>query len=312
MNHPLVSVIVPVFNGEATIEQCVKSFLVQDYPQERYEIIVVNNNSTDRSVEIVRQNPVVLLDEKKQGPAAARNRGLARVRGEIVAFIDADCFAETRWLRELVKPFSDPAVGGVGGAIGSASRATAVERYADDRGILNHSLSSPFFLPYLVTANAAFRKELIDSVGGFDENFTKAAGEDVDLSWRIQLNTPCTFVFAEKAVVYHKHRDTLSGLFAQAFNYHLAFHKKYIKFSQYDSYPTRSVGGLIQRFWAPVYGFPKWVGGPVLKWIVGRSSRDEMLYPFFEWVWGLGVAAGILKGALEHLRYHLQHFLASR
>lgn len=312
MNHPLVSVIIPVYNGEATIEQCVKSLLVQDYPQERYEIIVVNNNSTDRSVEIVRQNPVILLDEKKQGPAAARNRGLARVRGDILAFTDADCFAETQWLRELVKPFSDPTVGGVGGAIESASRATVMERYADDRGILNHSLSSPFFLPYLVTANAAFRKELVDSAGGFDENFTKAAGEDIDLSWRIQLNTPCTFVFAEKAVVYHKYRDTISGLLAQSFHYHTTFHKMYIKFSHYNSYPTRSVGGLIQRFWAPVYGFPKWVGGPLLKWIVGRSSRDEMLYPFFEWVWGLGMAAGLLKVALEHLRYHLQHFLASR
>jgi glycosyltransferase involved in cell wall biosynthesis len=304
MGNPSVSVIVPVYNGEATIERCIESLVDQDYPRQRYEIIVVDNNSTDGTVEIVRRYPVLLLEERRPGPGAARNRGLAQARGEIIAFTDADCYAEARWLKELVKPFVDPMVGGVGGAIKSASRATAVERYSDDRPVLKHHLSDPPFLPFLTTANAAFRNNIIDAVGGFDESFTKAS-EDVDLSWRIQLEAPCKFVSASKAVVYHKHRQTVRGLFAQSFLYHSTSHELSVKFSSCGHYPTPRVRNTLYFYWTLLVYIPTWFGVRFLKWAVGRKSQDAMLYPFFEWVWRSGIAAARLKSTLVHRRYYL-------
>ena len=304
-HSPNVSVIIPVYNGEATIGQCVESLLAQNYPKDRYEIIVVNNNSTDRTVEIVRQYPVILQNEKKQGPAAARNRGLAHVRGEIVAFTDADCFADPRWLRELVDPFSDPTVGGVGGAIESASNATALERYADERPLLNHSFSPSRSLPYLITGNAAYRRELLNQVGGFDERFPLAAGEDTDLSWRILLATPYQLRYAPKAAVYHHHRYTLSGLFKQSFKYATTRHRMHIKYSQYDWYTSHTLVDTYKLYKALIFDLPVWFVGRFLKCLIGYRTRDEMLYPFFEWIRVMGTAFGRIKCTLEHRRFYL-------
>ena len=84
-----ISIVVPVHNEERLIEGCLRALLALDYPRDRYEIIVVDNNSTDRSREIVERFPEVkLLSEKQQGDFAARNRGLSEAKGEIIAFTD--------------------------------------------------------------------------------------------------------------------------------------------------------------------------------------------------------------------------------
>jgi glycosyltransferase involved in cell wall biosynthesis len=304
MSHHFVSIIVPVYNGEATINRCLESLLAQDYPKDRYEIIVVDNNSTDGTVGIVRQNPVSLLKEETQGPGAARNRGLADARGEIVALIDADCYAEALWLKELVRPFRDPEVGGVGGAIESVRNKTAVERFSQERRVVDHRLENVSFHPHLATANAAFRKDLIDAVGGFDESFAKAS-EDVDLSWRIQLERPCQLVYAEKAVVYHKHRETVRRLFAQSFLYHSTSHELYTKFSHCDNYPRPKVIQTIQFYWAFLFLIPAWFVVRVVKWAVGKRSLYEVLYPLLEWVWRFGIATAHIKSSIIHRRYYL-------
>src|SRR5262245_56398582 len=88
---PSVSVIVPVYNGAQSIGNCIESLLKQDYPN--YDIIVVNNNSTDNTVEIVRKYPVRLVFCLERGPAAARNAGINTSTADIIAFTDADCLA---------------------------------------------------------------------------------------------------------------------------------------------------------------------------------------------------------------------------
>lgn len=298
-----VSVVIPVYNGEVTIEKCIESILAQDYPKDKLEVIVVNNNSTDRTAEIVRQYPVTLLNESQQGVGAARNRGLAHARGELIASTDADCYVNPRWLSELVKPFEEKSVGGVGGTINGASLETAVERYAHSRPLLNHSFNPEQSLPYLITGNAAFRRELLNSVGGFDNNFSGV--EDSEISWRIYQKGGCQFVFAPEAVVFHAHPRKLKDLFNQSFKYAETLHKFTTKFSKYEWFQRHSISDTITLYRDLIFVLPIWFAGRAAKWSIGRRTRDEMLYPFFEWVSLLGKAAGRIKCTIKHRRYYL-------
>ena len=107
MGIPFISVVVPVLNGQATIKDCVKSLLSQSYPSARYEIIIVDNGSTDRTIRILNscQNSLRLLRETKKGSYAARNTGISCAAGSIIAFTDSDCIADKDWLIHISKPF---------------------------------------------------------------------------------------------------------------------------------------------------------------------------------------------------------------
>ena len=126
---PFVSVVVPVRNGEETIGVCLRALLATDYPLDRREILVVDNGSTDRTAELIHPFPVRRLWEPERGASNARNRGIRDSRGEIVAFIDADCGATKRWLREMVHCFEDDCVGGVAGEILAYPPRSPAERY---------------------------------------------------------------------------------------------------------------------------------------------------------------------------------------
>lgn len=105
--QPEISVIVPFYNAEQYIRECITGLLSQNYPADAYEIIMIDNNSTDASAEIVKQHPrITLLTEKKQGAYAARNRGLVAARGALMAFTDPDCVPEKDWLRNIAATLS--------------------------------------------------------------------------------------------------------------------------------------------------------------------------------------------------------------
>src|SRR3546814_8574240 len=92
IHNPLISVIIAVWNGRATIGRCLDAVRAQSLPSEELEIIVVDNGSSDGTAEIARSVPgVIVLTEHRPGSYAARNRGLAHARGTYVAFTDADC-----------------------------------------------------------------------------------------------------------------------------------------------------------------------------------------------------------------------------
>jgi glycosyltransferase involved in cell wall biosynthesis len=103
----IISVIVPFYNAEPYIQRCIAGLLAQQYPRDAYEIIMVDNNSTDASVEIVKQHPhITLVTEHKQGAYAARNCGVATARGSIIAFTDPDCVPDPHWLQQIATVLS--------------------------------------------------------------------------------------------------------------------------------------------------------------------------------------------------------------
>ncbi|MFC6723324.1 glycosyltransferase [Halobium palmae] len=106
--RPFVSVIVPAYNDEEGIRRTLESVTAQTYPNECYEVLAIDNNSTDDTKAVIRgfceqypQTVELLVEEQKQGPPAARNKGLEHASGSIIAFIDADMTVDETWLESL-------------------------------------------------------------------------------------------------------------------------------------------------------------------------------------------------------------------
>ena len=212
-HQPHVSVVVPVRDGERTIAACLDALLAQEYPAGAREIIAVDNGSTDRTPELIRARPVTYLFEPTPGVSSARNRGIEAARGEVVALLDADCIADPRWLAELVAPFGDPQVGCVAGELRHGPAETAAQRQSV-RMLGNwQRFATSSDPPYVVTANAAFRRSVFDEIGLFDPRMTRA--QDVELSLRFNERSPLRVEYRPQAVAYHDHPSTQTGFFRQ-------------------------------------------------------------------------------------------------
>ena len=228
---PSVSVIIPVLNGERTIRGCLGSLLDMDYPVQLREILVVDNNSRDRTAEIVKSYPVRYLREARRGAPVARNRGIKGSQGDILAFTDADCIVSRGWLRALVQPFAEQAVGGVAGEIVAYPPTTPAECYAARTRHLSPQryLARPL-MPFAVFANLAFRREVFDKVGLLDELLIQ--GDSTDFCTRFFSGSGLKLRYTPKAVVFHRHRATSWEFFKQQWNYGRGHALLYIKYRQ--------------------------------------------------------------------------------
>lgn len=208
-----VSVVVPARDAEATLEAALRAILAQDYPPEAYEIIVVDNDSADRTAVIAaRFAPRVrTIREARRGASAARNAGIRAARHAYVAFTDADCVPERQWLRELVAAATGPAAADfVGGRIVAHAPRSAVETFAASLMDQERAIRV-YWPPSVVTANLIVRRALFQTIGLFDESLRR--GQDVDLAYRAHFYHRATFAYAERAVVGHVNPRTLPALF---------------------------------------------------------------------------------------------------
>jgi cellulose synthase/poly-beta-1,6-N-acetylglucosamine synthase-like glycosyltransferase len=285
MGDPLISIVVPVRDGAAHIARCLESLLALDWPAERREIIVVDNASTDATAEIVRGLGVTPLREERRGAGIARNTGWRAARGELIAFTDCDCVASPRWLRLLVPTFEDAEVGGAGGRLVPSPPQSAVEEYIIAKDILSQEramrdeLLSP---PFLVTANAMYRRAALEAVGGFDEWLT-VNGEDADLAWRVQWGG-WKLVYVPEAEVTHNHRSDVRGFMRQVRSYGAG--------TSYLFKKHRERFGFRRFTWRPPY----WeiLRGSALvpvRAITGKT-RLERLAPVFDVLGGVSFLAG--------------------
>lgn len=215
---PRVSVVVPAWNAAPMLEACLQSLNRLDYPD--YEIIVVDDGSTDETPNLVKRFPRVryIRHDRNLGLGTARNTGIAAATGEIVAFTDADCVVDEHWLTYLVKELVSGDYVCVGGPnlppLVDDYVATAV-RFAP--GNPRHVMLSHTVAEHVPGCNMAFYKWVFDRVGGFDPVFTRA-GDDVDICWRVQ-DAGYKIGFAPAAVVWHHRRSTLTGYLRQQIGY---------------------------------------------------------------------------------------------
>jgi cellulose synthase/poly-beta-1,6-N-acetylglucosamine synthase-like glycosyltransferase len=224
MTFPPVSVIIPIYNGEADLPDLLTCLQNQTYPRQQVEYLLVNNNSSDQTAAILDEAakasqasgfPLIVLTENQiQSSYAARNRGIKTARYDLLIFTDADCRPVPVWLEEIVKPFSNPDIGIVAGEIVALTGNSLLEKYAERQEILSQKflLEHPF-CPYGQTANLGIRKAALEKVGLFRPYLT--TGGDADICWRILRETSWQLAYAPTAIISHRHRSTIKSFRSQ-------------------------------------------------------------------------------------------------
>jgi GT2 family glycosyltransferase len=212
---PLVSVIVPFFNLAGNVDQCIRSLMDQDAGQTTFEIIAVDNKSTDGTLaRLERFVPAIrMLQQPIPGAAAARNCGIRAARGRYVALIDGDCVAGRQWLAALTscaRALEDNAI--LGGPILPKDPDTLVSVFSKHLFDQRKAMTSPKF-PYAASGNMLLSRSLLLKVGLFDETFLRS--HDVDFSWRALKQCGAQFVFVPEARIFHHNPRTLRELFRE-------------------------------------------------------------------------------------------------
>jgi len=199
-----ISVVVPFRNEERDIAECIHALQLQSYPRELYEIIMVDNNSSDRSTAIASRHPDVrLLREPAPGAYAARNRGIVEARGAIVAFTDADCAPRTDWLERIADAMSDPSLQLVQGCVRFAAESPGLSVLSDYEGekaafVFSSGVREIY---YASANNMAVRRSVFERAGRFTE---MQRGADVIFLQRLISEYSCRAVrYRADVVVRH-------------------------------------------------------------------------------------------------------------
>ncbi len=179
-----VSIVIPAYNSEKTIEKTIKACLAQTYTGGRIEIIIVDDGSIDNTKDIVAKYPVKLLMNEHGGAAKSRNTGWRAASGEFIFFTDSDCVPCEKWIEELIELFDSNEVGAVGGTYGIMNPESLTALCIHNEIQFRHS-RLPEYVRYLGTFNLVLKKTVLEEVGGFDESFLIACSEDADLTYRI-------------------------------------------------------------------------------------------------------------------------------
>jgi len=203
----VISIIIPTYNAAQTLIECVQACLNQDYPKDKLEIIIVDDGSTDDTQEIIKKYPVTYIYQSNSGPAKARNTGWRSARGEVICFTDSDCIPHKEWVKRLTNKFASEAIGAVAGSYEIASKKNLLAQCIHEEIIERH-LRMPEQIHVFGSYNVAIKREVLERVGGFNEGYRYASGEDNDLSYRI-LKAGYKICFARDALVAHYHPEKL-------------------------------------------------------------------------------------------------------
>lgn len=269
-NTKIYSIIVPVLNGENTIKECIGSLLKQSTPRNRYEIIVVDDGSTDDTRSIVNNFSVRYFRQQNQGPAAARNLGAKKAVGDIILFTDSDCVVAKNWIEEIVRPILEKReIVGVKGAYKTLQKEIIARfvqlEYEDRYGFMKKNK----YIDFIDTYSAAYKRDVFISSGGFDTTFCTAMSEDTELSYRL-AKSGYKMIFNPNAIVYHYHptslRKYIKRKFKAAFWRILVYRKHPNKISK-DTHTPHSIKlQIVSIVIILLWGF---LGLIFAKWLLG-------------------------------------------
>jgi len=240
-----VALYIPCFNSDKTIRACLEAIMLQTAPID--EILVIDDGSTDKTVEIAKKYPIKIISHaKNRGLASARNTAINAVSAEFVASVDSDCLAHPNWLKLLMKELKSGKTAGAGGSLLEKTssifdrwRSTHMKQSWED------GLSQP---PFLFGSNTVFnRKALIES-GLYNEEL-KNNYEDVDICQRLK-SMGYGLRFQPKACVDHLKKDSLYSLLNTFWRWHLEFYRKqkYYAGENDFAYKLNDNLGLANRF----------------------------------------------------------------
>lgn len=214
-----LAVVVPAYNAERTLGDCLRSLEAQNVPPSTYEIIVVDDGSSDRTASVAAAFGVRVIRQQNAGAAAARNAGVAAANAPWIAFTDADCVASRGWLKALsrrVGTSETDVICVAGRTLGLASE-TPAARFVDLMGALDAArhLSHPRF-PFAPSGNVCYRRTALVAAGGFDSRYRSY--EACELHQRLaKVGGSC--VYEPAALVFHRHRATWRDYWRQQRSY---------------------------------------------------------------------------------------------
>jgi GT2 family glycosyltransferase len=280
---PCISVIVCTYNGSRTIRECLDALLRLEYSN--FEVVIVDDGSTDATAEIVDQYPVRLISTENHGLGSARNAGLEAATGEIVAYLDDDAYPDPHWLTYLAATFIHTTHAAVGGPnIPPPGDGPIADCVANAPGGPVHVLLSDQEAEHIPGCNMAFRKAALRAIGGFDPQF-RIAGDDVDVCWRLQKQGS-TVGFNPAAVVWHHRRNSVRAYWKQQLNYGKA-------------------EALLERKWPDKYnaaGHLTWLGRVYGN---GHTCPLGKLGRIYHGVWGSAPFQSLYQPAVGTLRSFL-------
>ena len=205
-----ISVIVPVKNGEDNIEKCIMAILDQEL--QPFEIIVIDGHSTDKTVEIVRRFPVRLIYEEYGTVGGARQIGLVNARGNYIAFTDADCIPERRWLRNLANSFEEGIVGvgggirNIGDGLWEQSIALALDSFLGGaNSVQDRVYNEKRIVKSISGCNSIYKRDILIKVGGFNKDLS--INEDTEINYRLRKLGKLLYV--PNAIVLHDQKRTI-------------------------------------------------------------------------------------------------------
>ncbi len=267
----MISVIVPVRNAAGTLAACLQALTQQAFDPAGYEVIVVNDGSTDDTSALARRYPVRVVDLPPSGPAAARNQGVALAQGELVLVTDGDCAPAPDWVAHMAAAFAAPEVMGARGAYRTHQTALVArfvqQEYQDkyDRTARRRSID------FIDTYSAGYRRAVFVENGGFETAFPAPSVEDQEFSFRL-AEKGYRLVFVPDALVYHQHDATLAEYLRRKFwiGYWKAFLLRW--------HPEKALGDshtpLSQRVQMGLQGLAgllALLGLALLAWPIGRA-----------------------------------------
>lgn len=230
-DFPFVSIIITSFNGRHYLEECLSSVFGLNYPHDRLEVILVDDNSTDATYEFVKErfsNIKIIRNNVNRGVSESRNAGISSAKGELLAFVDNDVRVDADWLVELIKAIKEEGQAAIcsskillkdrPGILNSTGGVMNIYADAWDRGVFekdNGQYDEDKRVFFGCTAAMIARKNILEKIGNFDPDLR--IYEDVDLGWRVNLSG-YKVIYAPRAIAHHKlggtiKRDNLGAIF---------------------------------------------------------------------------------------------------
>lgn len=224
----VVSVVIPTLNEAEYIKTCLDTLLNQSYPKDKYEVLVVDSDSTDGTIDIVKaycrnHNNVTLIFEPKKSASAARNKGIKMAKGEIIAFIDADTIIPRNWLSKSRENFErNPKLGVVGGPDCTPNEDPYIAQMI---GLMENSerkiteLTNKEAAMWIKSCNCACLKEVLDDVGNFNEDVPPMFYFDETPLWLKMITKGYKAYFNPKLYVFHRRQRSVKEFLKTAYRY---------------------------------------------------------------------------------------------
>jgi len=292
-----ISVVIPVRNRPEFVRRCVEGIIGGACSREYFEVIVVDNGSTDDTAQAARQAGARVVSEPEPNRCRARNRGAEEAREEWIAFIDSDCVPDSDWLEQVRRVVDnlrpDEKVALVPGAVcdvrpgSSVEEFIAVRRWFDQEKYLEGR--GNFTRPFALTANFTVRRDVYLELGGLDIGLPYP-GEDADFCWRL-VDAGWDIRYAADARVTHFHRSTLCSLWVQSCHWGIGQADLFAKWRDYWGagnwiefhHMTWALKGLLKSPWCM---------------LTGRTPLERRI-GFYDFMANCGMACGRIRGGIR-------------